>query len=376
MFKPHLLKDVTNVILPQFLESLHYVPLPRMEYSDPKVDLIIENLLVESDNLAPNVLEFSSDNYFKWGRKSLKNANRNSVMLAMSGIQMDMRDVSFYVKKKVGFPSLTDQGLCDIFMGGEGFSFKLKMVTANALDRTHFFEVTDCKVKVKHLNIKLKQSKHKLLFTIAKPLLLSVMRPAVQKVLEAYIKKQARELDGIIWEINQEAKAAQKNALDNPDPENIKNIYQRHFDAAQKRYLQAKEKKNKLAAKAAESKFNTAMTKQDSIFPNVDLPSGISTKATEYKELAAKGERWESPVFSIGSAAQSKNVPSPPTITRKSKASSSVGGAASSTLGSANTGATNGFNGVKNGMYGDTYGDKYANKPAVTGQGFDPLSVT
>jgi hypothetical protein len=57
-FKPHLLKDVTEVILPRFLETVHYVPLPRLEYSDEQVDLIIENLIVESDNLAPNVLEF------------------------------------------------------------------------------------------------------------------------------------------------------------------------------------------------------------------------------------------------------------------------------------------------------------------------------
>jgi Family of unknown function (DUF5923) len=57
-FKPHLLKDVTEVILPTVLESLHYIPLPRIEYSDPTMDCIIENLIIESDNLAPNVLEF------------------------------------------------------------------------------------------------------------------------------------------------------------------------------------------------------------------------------------------------------------------------------------------------------------------------------
>jgi hypothetical protein len=60
-FKPHLLKDVTEVILPRVLETIHYIPIPRLEYADPKVDFIIENLIVESDNLAPNVLEFRYD---------------------------------------------------------------------------------------------------------------------------------------------------------------------------------------------------------------------------------------------------------------------------------------------------------------------------
>jgi hypothetical protein len=56
-WKPHLLKDVTSVILPEVLEKLYYVPVPRMEYSDPRFDIIVENLIIESDNLAPNILE-------------------------------------------------------------------------------------------------------------------------------------------------------------------------------------------------------------------------------------------------------------------------------------------------------------------------------
>src|ERR1700760_2631797 len=205
----------------------------------------------------------------------------------------------------------------DIFMGGEGFSFKLKMETADPTDRLHFFKVSNCKVQVKHLNIKLKKSKHKLLFAIAKPILLIALRPALQKVLEAAITQKARELDGIIYEINREAKQAQKDALDNPDPDNVKNIYQRHWDAANSRWTKMQEKKAAVQQKAEQAKFNMAMTKQDSIFPDIALTSGISTKATEYKELAAKGERWESPVFSIGSAGESKNIPSPPKIIRK-----------------------------------------------------------
>jgi Family of unknown function (DUF5923) len=57
-FKPHLLKDVSEVILPRLLASAHYIPLPRLEYADPKVDFIVENLIIESDNLTPNVFEF------------------------------------------------------------------------------------------------------------------------------------------------------------------------------------------------------------------------------------------------------------------------------------------------------------------------------
>ena len=59
-FKPHLVKDLTEVIIPGALRSLHYVPIPRIEYSDPTIDAVIENLVIESDNLMPNLIEIAN----------------------------------------------------------------------------------------------------------------------------------------------------------------------------------------------------------------------------------------------------------------------------------------------------------------------------
>ena len=59
------------------------------------------------------------------------------------------------------------------------------------------------------------------------------------------------------------------------------------------------------------------MTKEDSMFKNINLPGGVSTKATEYKDLARKGNRWESPVFGIGSAKESTDLPKPGQVSRK-----------------------------------------------------------
>ena len=68
---------------------------------------------------------------------------------------------------------------------------------------------------------------------------------------------------------------------------------------------------------------NVAMTKQDSIFKNISLPGGISTKATEFKELAAKGDKWESPVFGIGAAKESTDIPKLTPVSRKTHSTTS-----------------------------------------------------
>lgn len=311
-FKPHLLQDVSQVILPGIFENVRYVPIPRLEVSDPQIDAVIENLVIESDNLMPNVFELGSDNYFRWGRKKISNKHDNKLMIAVSGVQMDLKDVAYYIKKKEGFPSVTDKGVMDIFMGGDGFSFKIAASTAHKTDQQNFFKLDKVTVNVKNLNIKLKQSNHKLLFNLFKPLLFRVIRPALQKVLEKQIGEYFKKGDAYAYAIHKEAERAQEVVQN--DPEQAQNIYQRYYTAFQQKVM---EKKEQAQAKSSDVKMNVAMTQHDSIFPNIKLPGGISTKATEYKELAEKGERWESPVFSIGSAKESTNIPKLTPVSRK-----------------------------------------------------------
>ncbi|KAK2035116.1 hypothetical protein LX32DRAFT_607398 [Colletotrichum zoysiae] len=311
-FKPHLIKDLSEVILPSIFENVAYVPVPRIEYSDPQFDAIIENLVLESDNFMPNVLEINSENYFLWGRKNTANKHKQSFEVKFAGVQLDLRDVSYHVKRKQGFPSITDTGVADILLAGDGFSFKLKLSSADKKDSQNFFKIDKVDVDIKHMSIKLKQSKHKLLFSLFKPIMLKVLRPALQKAVEKAIKDQATQLDSILFQLKQEADRALDEARS--DPERTPNIYNRYATAIQKRALQTKQKAQEVAA---DKKVNYAITKEDSIFPDINLPGGISTKATEYKELARKGERWESPVFSIGKASKSTDIPPAPRIERK-----------------------------------------------------------
>jgi hypothetical protein len=311
-FKPHLVKDITEVIIPEIFENTRYVPIPRIEVSDPQIDAVVENLVIESDNLFPNVFEFGSDNYFRMGRKGNSSKRDNKVTVAGSGIQMDLRDVAYYIKRKQGFPSITDKGVMDIFLGGEGFSFKIAARNAQPKDRTHFVAVDNVDVTIKNLSIKVKQSNHKLLFAIAKPLLLKAMKPVIQKVLEKQIRDTFVKLDAFAYSVNQDVERAKQATKD--DPENAPNVWQSYFNSYQKLMTEKKEKAEQVASK---TNVNVAMTKEDSMFKNINLPGGVSTKATEYKELARKGDRWESPVFSIGSAKESTTIPSASKITRK-----------------------------------------------------------
>ncbi|KAL7917637.1 hypothetical protein ACQKWADRAFT_27451 [Trichoderma austrokoningii] len=315
VFKPHLIKDLTEVIIPAIFENIAYVPIPRIEYSDPKMDAIIENLVLESDNFMPNVIEIASDNYMRWGRKKFANKQKHSVDVKITGIQMDLRDVSYHINRKSGFPSITDTGVLDMVLPGDGFSFRMKVSTPDKKDAEHVFKVEKVDVNVEGLKLKVKKSNHKLLFSLFKPLALKAIRPGLQKAIEKAIKDQCNQADQFLYQVKQEADRAVDEAKENP--EEAPNIYMRYYNAIQKKMLQGKEKAE---AFVSDKKVNVAVTKQDSIFPDIHLPGGISSKATEYKELAAKGDRWESPVFSIGDAKKSTDIPSVPRIERKAHA--------------------------------------------------------
>lgn len=329
VFKPQLLKDLRDIILPGIFENVRYVPIPRIEVSDPMVDVVVENLVIESDNLMPNVVEFGSDNYFRWGRKKISNKHDNKIMIAMSGIQLDLRDVSYYIKKKQGFPSITDTGVMDIFLGGEGLSFKIAASTVQKNDKQHFVKLEKVSVNIKNMDIKLRKSSHKALFAIFKPMLFRVVRPALTKVIEGQIREAFLKGDAYAHDIQTEAKKAQEAARE--DPENAPSIFSRYADAMRAR-MQADAKKAEQAVKR-DTTVKTVMTLQESIFPNIKLPGGVSNKATEYAELAAKGEKWNSPVFSIGNASESTDIPRQPAITRKShRTAGGVAGPAGDTV--------------------------------------------
>lgn len=324
-FKPHLIKDLTEVILPAVLANINYIPIPRIEYVDPQFDVVIENLVLESDNFMPNVFEVASEHYFRMGRKKIANKHHNTMDVKVAGIQMDLRDVSFHVKRKRGFPAISDTGIADILLPGNGFSFRMKVSTAHKTDRQNYFKVDKVDVDFKGLNIKVKKSSHKLLFGLVKPLVLKVLRKSIQKAVEKAIKDQCNKADQELYQIKLEADRAAKEG-DN-EAEKKANFYTRYYQAAQKRYLDGKQKTKEVAD---DKKVNVAMTMEDSILPNVKLPGGVSSKATEYKELARKGDKWESPVFSIGSAKKSTDIPSAPHIENKAHSAgpSGVAGAA------------------------------------------------
>lgn len=105
--------------------------------------------------------------------------------------------------------------------------------------------------------IKVKQSNHKLLFGLFKSLALKVLRPVIQKAVEKQVRDNVHKLDGMLFSVKKEADRAAEEAKNNPDPENLENIYQRYFNAFQRELQKGQKKKEDVEAKAADTKVSS-----------------------------------------------------------------------------------------------------------------------
>lgn len=151
-FKPALWQDIRRVILPTMVNEIGYIPIPRIEYTDNQLDLVIENLTLQGKNLFPNVVEVEAHNYVKFSPYDAINDDQaHDLTLSFGHIQADMRDVAFYFNKKTGMPKLKDSGLADVLLGGEGLSARVHMKSSSPKDKSSVFIVKDVRVKINSL---------------------------------------------------------------------------------------------------------------------------------------------------------------------------------------------------------------------------------
>lgn len=150
-FKPKLWNDIRHVILPSIISQIGYVPIPRCEYSDDKIDLVIENLVLSGPNLFPNVVLLEAHNSFTFSPYPMINrtldVHHHRFRAGLSQIQADIRDVNFAFRRKSGWPKLSDHGLADVVIAGKGISVDIEL---ESVERRR-----DSVFKVNHVNVEI-----------------------------------------------------------------------------------------------------------------------------------------------------------------------------------------------------------------------------
>ncbi|KAK4051695.1 hypothetical protein OIO90_004645 [Microbotryomycetes sp. JL221] len=283
-YKPHLVADIKHHILPALATNIGYVPIPRIEYTDDQIDLVIENLTLESANLLPNVIELEARNYFKLSPYSeIKDVTKHSFWISFSQIQADLRDVSFYIKRKSGFPKLTDEGQMDVFLGGKGISGKVHLESTGR--KHHVFNVKDVSVKLDSLKLAIRNKRHNILVAMLKPLAQGLIKKGIAKAIEGAIRDGLQQLDAQLADISERVEEAE-------DEEGAGK-----FTKVKKAFAEKKSEAEQKKEEAKPAGQFQITTDRDSRLVNWSGPDSIVDKAAERVDAAKGGDGWKSDAF-------------------------------------------------------------------------------
>ncbi|KAH7912681.1 hypothetical protein BJ138DRAFT_1147826 [Hygrophoropsis aurantiaca] len=286
-FKPDLWSDIRKVILPTLVNQVGYVPIPRIEYTDEVLDLVVENLTLQGRNLFPNIMSMEAHNFMKFSPyNAISDVHHHEFTLTFAQMQADMRDVAFYFHKKTGFPKISDSGLADVLLGGSGLTAIVHLVSADK-DKTSVFKVKNVNVKVDSLKFSIRDSKHDLLYKTLRPLATGLVKKQIQKAVADAIRTGLEYVDGQLVSVRDrmdEAKAS--------EDKNRKQVLEELF--------QRKKEEGVESVKTSDSKsqFKIVANKRESMI-DTGHPSGWVNLVTEREEKASTGKDWHSEAFSI-----------------------------------------------------------------------------
>ncbi|PBK79985.1 hypothetical protein ARMGADRAFT_1099659 [Armillaria gallica] len=285
-FKSELWSDIRRTVIPMLVEKVGYVPIPRIEYTDDTVDIVIENLTLSGRNLFPNIVSIEAHNYMSFSPYGAiqdgTEDSRHEIKLTLGQIQADLRDVAFYFNKKSGIPKAKDSGLADIVLGGQGLTATVHLASSPKSDPTSIFTIKKVIVKVDSLKFSVRDSKHDFLYKAVKPLVMGIVKKQIEKVVGDAIRTGFEYVDGVLVSVRQEEQEDGKGKVDA-----IQEVFKKRKDEA------------KSASSASSSQFKVVANKRDSMLASQGNPSGWINKTAEREEMVSKGEGWRSDAYNI-----------------------------------------------------------------------------
>ena len=94
---------------------MRYVPIPRIEYQDADIDLVIENLVFESENFLPGKVRIDTNSHAEFtSAYSFESEYSNTTTIHIDEFRVRAKDISYAFRKKSGFLQFQDKGLLDV----------------------------------------------------------------------------------------------------------------------------------------------------------------------------------------------------------------------------------------------------------------------
>ncbi|KAK0745413.1 bactericidal permeability-increasing protein [Apiosordaria backusii] len=190
-----LLTDSINVFVPLLIQSISYIPIPRLEISTPQIDLLLENLILEPGITVNNSsffpyklrVETLNDLEIRKARFRTTSAIKTLMRIRIDGLSIKAEEVGFWLRAHSGLLRLVDEGIASFELDERGLDIQLDVeVGKDRLEK--ILSLRGVRVRIHKLNWTIRRSRFSFLAWLMKPLLKPLIRKTIEMKIASAIK--------------------------------------------------------------------------------------------------------------------------------------------------------------------------------------------
>lgn len=186
-----LYTDAT-VIANFIIDSIAYLPLPRIHRKSGKTELILDNLIVKTRDIIPSSLNvdlYSDDK------------NQKHLFISISGIEAHLSNVDFIFRKESKLLSRNLTGIADINISGMDLSVHLlPRVLTMGKKVLSLFEVTRASCSLSKLKIHMRETPHDKFYKLLAPLINHFAAKKLEEYISEYLALYISKLNAVAAE--------------------------------------------------------------------------------------------------------------------------------------------------------------------------------
>lgn len=178
------LSELRQLLIPLVMEQLRSVPISTIQGSNETYDFKLDGIILAANDIAPDRVRVKYDNDMEFDFRSLSLADtrRSDLTIHLEGMRTRLDNVHFWYQRK-SFPKISDEGLANISLEGDGLDLKFRVRVAPSMPYFHVSKV-DCDID--RMKIRILEAKHSALDKIVT----SVFSGAIRKRVEVAIEER------------------------------------------------------------------------------------------------------------------------------------------------------------------------------------------
>ncbi|KAJ6617965.1 hypothetical protein B0H10DRAFT_2218135 [Mycena sp. CBHHK59/15] len=207
-------RDLFTVYAPRMLAKLKDIPIPRTEYADNDIELVLENVDVSSFGLNPAhvFIRNITDVDVRTSESVPATAGVGTFThIRLQAVQLKLEDVSFYYKDKTStLPPNEITGLLALTLPPQGIDVDIKLrfipsAKERAAQRTyHRIERVTVEI-ADDVELNVRESNHAVVLALFKPVFTMRFREALGRTLAEQLRAGLAWADGVAWDVGARA---------------------------------------------------------------------------------------------------------------------------------------------------------------------------